>query len=188
MNKKWVSLCALWTYNSKVLCFQMKQNLSWSCEYSICILPRSKSRRIASFCLCRRLDLFVPDARESRGTTRGRPDCELDRRTGHTPTFTHYCDRSGSRKVCQEYQTNVPSEGNHPGTIAASGLCGQGEWEQSNTSGQTGIHSRRQSKEFSPNSNGGSVVLKSRLQGEEKSIGVFATAHSHSTFTLLWSC
>lgn len=61
----------------------------------------------------------------SKATTNN-TDWNPDRHTDTTHTFTHYYDRNGSRKVCQEYQTNVLSEGNRSGAIAVFGLRGHG--------------------------------------------------------------
>lgn len=53
-------------------------------------------------------------------------ESQADRRNTHTHTrgFTHYYDRNRSRKVCQEYQTNVLSEGNRSGVIAVPASVG----------------------------------------------------------------
>lgn len=49
---------------------------------------------------------------------------QTDRQTQNTHTFTHCDDRNRSRKVCQEYQTNALSEGNHSAMIAVSASVG----------------------------------------------------------------
>lgn len=40
------------------------------------------------------------------------------------PSFAHYYDRKGSRKVCQVYERNVLSQGNHFRVTSVSGHTG----------------------------------------------------------------
>lgn len=57
----------------------------------------------------------------ARNITRERqPTTQTESQTDRQTQNTHYYDRNRSRKVCQEYQTNVLSEGNRSAMIAVS--------------------------------------------------------------------
>lgn len=51
-------------------------------------------------------------------------DWKADRQMQHTHTLTHYYDRNGSQKVCQEYQTHVLEAGNCAAMIAVWASAG----------------------------------------------------------------